>query len=156
MRRIPRPVLRWRRQRSPLVTNRTASHFLQSDGRHFAFPLRGGSIQLSDTQTSFISVCPDGKRALSASGDSIIRAWSSDTDDMIFGPLQGHTEEVNLRIGGRNVSASDDTTIHISNLDTGDMVLEPFGRLHRLLDVCCLPSQTGHTVSEIQILAIWF
>ena len=77
----------------------------------------------------FVSFSPDGKRIVSASGDTTIRIWNAGTGEMVLGPLEGHTDEVYTALfspdGRRIVSASSDGTIRIWNSDTGEMLLGP-------------------------------
>jgi hypothetical protein len=72
-----------------------------------------------------VSVCPDARRAVSASWDKTLRVWDLDTGQCLR-TLQGHSEGVNsvsvCPDGRRAVSASDDKTLRVWDLDTGQCV----------------------------------
>ena len=98
--------------------------------------IRSRNIQTGDEvsllghtdRVCFVAFSPDGRRIVSASLDTTIRIWNSDTGDLVLGPLKGYNI-VSCAVfspdGRRIVSTSDDRTIRVWNSDTGEMVLGP-------------------------------
>jgi WD40 repeat protein len=69
---------------------------------------------------------PDGTKIVSASRDTTVKLWSTDTGQEIFS-LENHSREVNTAYfspdGTQIVSASEDTTIKIWDASTGQEIL---------------------------------
>ena len=66
---------------------------------------------------------PDGRRALSASGDKTLRIWDLESGESLR-TLEGHTDPVNAVAvtsdGRRALSASEDKTLRIWDLESGE------------------------------------
>ncbi len=70
-------------------------------------------------------ISPDGRFALSACWDKLIRLWSTETGNLVR-TFEGHTYEVDMvkfRKNGRQfLSASEDNTLRLWNIASGDCV----------------------------------
>ena len=73
-------------------------------------------------EVSAVAVTPDGKQAVSASGDKTLKVWDLETGRALR-TLEGHSEFVNgvavTPDGKRAVSASSDQTLKVWDLETG-------------------------------------
>jgi WD40 repeat protein len=72
-----------------------------------------------------VSVCSDGRRAVSGSRDHTVRVWDLDSGETLR-TLQGHSGEVHAVClhpdGSRAISASSDGTVRLWNLKTGELL----------------------------------
>ena len=81
------------------------------------------AIELEVKDVYLYAFSPDGRRALSGSGDNTLRLWNLDTGDCLR-VLEGHTASVYSVAwspdGQRALSGSVDNTLRLWNLDSGD------------------------------------
>jgi WD40 repeat protein len=89
-----------------------------------------------------ISVTPDGRHAISASGDWTLRVWDLETGACLR-VLEGHTADVVSASmtpdGLRAVSASDDRSVRLWNLHTGACQHVLHGHTERVTSVSVTP-----------------
>lgn len=92
----------------------------QPDKQHTGEVFRGHTEYIGA-----VAVAPNGRRAVSGSGDRTVRVWDVKTRTCVH-ILKGHTDSVNgvaISLSGRRaLSASDDKTVRVWDLKTGKCV----------------------------------
>jgi WD40 repeat protein len=106
-----------------------------------------------------VAVTPDGRRAVSASGDRTLRLWDLESGQRIR-TLEGHTGSVNAVAvtldGWRAVSASSDRTLRLWDLESGQTLHAVQGHTGQVWAVAVTPDgRRAVSASEDQTLRLW-
>ena len=100
-----------------------------------------------------VAVTPDGKRAVSASGDKTLKVWDLETG-VELRTLEGHSDSVHgvavTADGKRAVSASRDHTLKVWDLETG----LPLPTFHcDAYPTCCAFADAPQSADEQMVIA---
>src|ERR1022692_2294701 len=127
---------------------------LNPAGTRLLLTLKGHSDAVSD-----VAVTPDGKRAVSASGDKTLKLWDLRTGRTLC-TLEGHSDSV-LGVavtpdGKRAVSASQDCTLNVWDLEAGRALLTLKGHSDAVSDVAVTPDgMRAVSASRDHTLKVW-
>ena len=102
---------------------------------------------------------PDGKRVVTASGDTTARVWDADSGKTLVS-LQGHTGQVRSAAfspdGKRVVTASDDNTARVWDADSGKLLASLQGHTAPVVSAAFSPDgKRVVTASEDKTARVW-
>ncbi|MEG4414992.1 hypothetical protein Q5692_29830, partial [Microcoleus sp. C2C3] len=106
-----------------------------------------------------VDLAPDGKTAISASSDSTLKIWDTETGRELK-TLTGHSDSVTavaLAPDGKTaISASEDRTLKIWDTETGSELKTLTGHSNRVTAVALAPDgKTAISASDDETLKIW-
>jgi WD40 repeat protein len=106
-----------------------------------------------------VAITPDGRRAVSASGDHTLRVWDLESSQSVH-TLQGHTAWVTgvavAPNGRRAVSGSYDNTLHVWDLQSGQSVHTLQGHTDFVTGVAITPNgRRAVSASGDKTLRVW-
>jgi WD40 repeat protein len=127
---------------------------LHPPGTELVRTLEGHSYYVSG-----VAVTPDGKLAVSASGDKTLKVWDLETGDARR-TLQGHSLPVRgvavTTDGKRVVSASEDKTLKVWDLETGHPLCTMVGHNNFVHGVAVTPDgRRAVSASQDKTLKVW-